>query len=94
MHYCNRCSSTIPNHLPDEKICSRCVAEDELKAENKRLREILCDNLLIEGDEVAVLRAENKYLRRLLKEAHESPQGVVGDLADRIEEILAGGGGE
>ena len=40
------------------------------------------------------LEEENKYLRRLLKEAYGSPQGVVGDLADRIEEILAGGGGE
>ena len=43
MHYCNKCLGTIPNHLPDEKICSRCIAEDELETENKRLRELLKD---------------------------------------------------
>ena len=41
MHYCNKCLSSIPNHLPDEKICSRCIAEDELETENERLREAL-----------------------------------------------------
>ena len=41
MHYCNKCLGTIPNHLPDQKVCSRCVAEDERGKENKRLRDVL-----------------------------------------------------
>ena len=43
MHLCDKCLGTIPNHLPDQRVCSRCVEFAQVQAENKRLREALDD---------------------------------------------------
>ena len=56
MHYCDKCLGTIPNHLPDQRVCSRCE-DDDLKpvrlTSDKPKRVV----------EFAQVQAENKRLR-------------------------------
>ena len=68
MHYCNKCLGTIPNHLPDQKVCSRCVAEDEREAENKRLREIANRRIKALNELLVCYRIGRQPSERLFKE--------------------------
>ena len=98
MHYCDKCLGTIPNHLPDDKICSRCVTDDELEAENKQLREENAQ--LREGWENATSQAQwymgecerlREVLAVLLQELPPvlSPEGQVAWVrAERLLELL------
>ena len=59
MHLCDKCLGTIPNHLPDQRVCSRCEDEDmrPVRLTSDKPKRVV---------EFAQVQNENKQLRELL----------------------------